>query len=68
MNPRLKSLLSLAVLAGASSFAAAEDKVCFYEHPEYTGAEWCYSPGNVGWIGSSRNDKIGKEEGGIDGR
>ena len=58
MNPRLKSLLSLAVLAGASSFAAAEDKVCFYEHPEYTGAEWCYSPGNVGWIGSSRNDKI----------
>jgi len=45
MKPRLKSLLSLAVMAGASTFAVsanAEDKVCFYEHPEYTGAEWCY--------------------------
>lgn len=61
MTPTLKSLLSVAVLASAGSLsiaAQAEDKVCLYEHPEYTGAEWCYTPGNTGWIGSSRNDKV----------
>ena len=61
MKPSIKSLLSAVVLSGVGSFsvaAQAEDKVCFYEHPEYTGAEWCYAPGNIGWIGSSRNDKI----------
>lgn len=55
-----KSLLPVVVLAaGSFSYAVqAEDKVCFYEHSEYTGAEWCYTPGNVSWIESSRNDKI----------
>lgn len=61
MNPTFKSLLSVAVLASAANLSIAvqaEDKVCLYEHPEYTGAEWCYTPGNTSWIGSSRNDKV----------
>ena len=52
-------LLSALCLVSSWSFSAqAEDKVCLYEHSEYTGAEWCYGVGNVGWIGSSRNDKV----------
>ncbi|CAM3469492.1 phosphatidylinositol-specific phospholipase C domain-containing protein [Parendozoicomonas haliclonae] len=50
----------LAILASASfaGSASAEDKVCFYDHPEYEGAEWCYSTGDNSWIGSERNDRI----------
>lgn len=61
MQPRLTSALPLLLVLGTSSMtfsALAEDKVCFYEHAEYSGAEWCYSPGDVSWIGSGRNDKI----------
>ena len=57
MKFAIKLLLSTVVLAGFVSLpiaAQAEDKVCFYEHPEYTGAEWCYTLGNISWIGSSR--------------
>ncbi|WP_281646505.1 peptidase inhibitor family I36 protein [Parendozoicomonas sp. Alg238-R29] len=59
---RLRSFLSgFAFIASASGLASttyAEDKVCFYEHSEYEGAEWCYGTGDNGWIGSSRNDKV----------
>lgn len=46
------------LLAGFSLPVLAEDKVCFYEHAEYQGAEWCYGPGDVSWIGSDKNDRI----------
>ncbi|MGI9278520.1 MAG: phosphatidylinositol-specific phospholipase C domain-containing protein [Endozoicomonas sp.] len=53
----LRGLLLLIAL-GSQTVSAQENKVCFYEHPEYQGSEWCYGNGDVSWIGSQPNDKI----------
>ncbi|WP_062265857.1 peptidase inhibitor family I36 protein [Endozoicomonas arenosclerae] len=56
---KIKTLGCCLLLALGSQAASAQDnKVCFYEHPEYQGSEWCYGQGDVGWIGSSPNDRI----------
>ncbi|CAA0081186.1 Uncharacterised protein [BD1-7 clade bacterium] len=48
---------SLLLAATAGQTLAEANKVCFYEHYDYQGAEWCYSS-DSGWIGSDRNDRI----------
>lgn len=51
---RFIPLLLLCVL---TQQALADNKVCFYEHAEYRGAEWCYHS-DISWIGAVRNDRI----------
>ncbi|TQV70585.1 hypothetical protein FKG94_21435 [Exilibacterium tricleocarpae] len=54
---RKMSLISLLTFT-LTAFAGAQDKVCFYENPDYQGEEWCYGIGDTGWIGASRNDRV----------
>ena len=54
---KLHHWLGSLLLAASTTQALADDKVCFYEHPDYQGAEWCYT-GDSSWIGNDRNDKI----------